>query len=213
MSHILRSYSDAVRFLYSLGNESKAARLGLERICLLLERLGSPHRACRFVHVAGTNGKGSVCAMLESALRAAGMRTGLFTSPHLVEPTERIQVDGQPVSRELFAWAFMAFLLLEDLAAQTVALEVGLGGRLDATNVVLPRVSVITPIDYDHEAFLGRSVEAIAGEKAGIIKPGVPVVIGPQRPSVDELLAARAADEESQMDPRPTTGYWPTSRY
>ena len=139
--------------------------------------------------------------MLESALRAAGMRTGLFTSPHLVDPTERIQVDGQPVSRELFAWAFMAFLLFEDLAAQTVALEVGLGGRLDATNVVLPRVSVITPIDYDHEAFLGRSVEAIAGEKAGIIKPGVPVVIGPQRPSVDELLAARPADEESANGP------------
>jgi dihydrofolate synthase/folylpolyglutamate synthase len=88
----------------------------------------------------------------------------------------------------------MAFLLFGDLAARTVALEVGLGGRLDATNVVLPRVSVITPIDYDHEAFLGRSVEAIAGEKAGIIKPGVPVVIGPQRPSVERLLAARAAE-------------------
>jgi dihydrofolate synthase/folylpolyglutamate synthase len=222
MSRSLWNYSDTVRFLYSLGNEAKTAKLGLESISALLERLGNPHLACRFVHVAGTNGKGSVCAMLESALRAAGVRTGMFTSPHLVEPTERIQVNGRPVTPELFAEAFarlhgeaerleaegmldghptyfesvtaMAFLLFADLAAQTVVLEVGLGGRLDATNVVLPRVSVITPVDYDHETFLGRSVEAIAGEKAGIIKPGVPVVIGLQRPSVEELLVARAAE-------------------
>jgi dihydrofolate synthase/folylpolyglutamate synthase len=222
MSHSLWNYSDTVRFLYSLGNEAKTAKLGLESISALLERLGNPQLACHFVHVAGTNGKGSVCAMLESALRAAGVRTGLFTSPHLVEPTERIQVNGRPVTPELFAEAFgrlhgeaerleaegvldvhptyfesvtaMAFLLFADLAAQTVVLEVGLGGRLDATNVVLPRVSVITPVDYDHETFLGCSVEAIAGEKAGIIKPGVPVVIGLQRPSVEKLLVARAAE-------------------
>ena len=222
MSHTLLSYPDSVRFLYALGNESRSAKLGLETVSTLLERLGNPHRAASFVHVAGTNGKGSVCAMIESALRTAGVRTGLFTSPHLVEPTERIQVGGRPVDPELFAQAFdrvhsvseallaegvltahptyfetvtlMAFLLFRDLGAGTVALEVGLGGRLDATNVVRPRVSVIMPIDYDHEAYLGKSLEAIAGEKAGIIKPGVPLVLGPQRPAIEELLETRAAE-------------------
>jgi dihydrofolate synthase / folylpolyglutamate synthase len=222
MSHILLTYPQSVRFLYGLGNESRSAKLGLETVAGLLARLGDPHRAARFIHVAGTNGKGSVCAMLESVLRAAGVRTGLFTSPHLIEPTERIQIDGCPVSSVLFAQAFdrvhalaetmlaagalaahptyfetvtlMAFLLFRDLGATTVVLEVGLGGRLDATNVVEPEVSVITPIDYDHEAFLGKSLEAIAAEKAGIIKRGVPVVLGPQRPNVAALLEARAAE-------------------
>ncbi len=227
MGRSLSSYPDSVRFLYSLGNESATVKLGLERISTLLDHLGNPHHSLRFVHVAGTNGKGSVCAMLESALRATGMRTGLFTSPHLVEPTERIQVAGRPVSGELFAQAFdrvhreaerlladgsldchptyfetvtaMAFLLFRDLGAETVVLEVGLGGRLDATNVVTPAVSVITPVDYDHEAFLGKSLEAIAGEKAGIIKPGVPLVTGPQRPEVEALFEARAAQTGSPL--------------
>jgi dihydrofolate synthase/folylpolyglutamate synthase len=222
MSHILLTYPESVRFLYALGNESRTAKLGLETVAGLLARLGDPHRSARFIHVAGTNGKGSVCAMIESALRAAGVRTGLFTSPHLIEPTERIQINGRSVSSVLFAQAFdrvhtvaetmlaegalathptyfetvtlMAFLLFRDLGATTVVLEVGLGGRLDATNVVEPQVSVITPIDYDHEAFLGKSIEAIAAEKAGIIKAGVPVVLGPQRPSVAALLEARAAE-------------------
>ena len=222
MSHILLTYPESVRFLYSLGNESRTAKLGLETVSGLLARLGDPHRAARFIHVAGTNGKGSVCAMIESALRAAGARTGLFTSPHLIEPTERIRLSGRSVSPDLFTQAFdrvhtvaetmlaegslathptyfesvalMAFLLFRDLGAETVVLEVGLGGRLDATNVVEPLVSVITPIDYDHEAFLGKSIEAIAAEKAGIIKAGVPVVLGPQRPNVEALLEARAAE-------------------
>ena len=223
----LANYPDSVRFLYSLGNESGSAKLGLERISFLLKQLGDPHRSCRVVHVAGTNGKGSVAVMIESGLRASGIRTGLFTSPHLVQPTERIQVDGRPVSPELFAQAFdrvhrlaesllataaldchptyfetvtaMAFLLFRELGAETVVLEVGLGGRLDATNVVLPTVSVITPVDYDHEAFLGKSLEAIAGEKAGIIKPGVPVVIAAQRPEVEALLESRAAEAGSPL--------------
>jgi dihydrofolate synthase/folylpolyglutamate synthase len=222
MSDTLLTYPESVRFLYSLGNESRSAKLGLETVSGLLARLGAPHRSARFVHVAGTNGKGSVCAMIESALRAAGVRTGLFTSPHLIEPTERIRVSGRSVSPDLFTQAFdrvhaaaetmlaegalaahptyfetvtlMAFLLFRDLGAETVVLEVGLGGRLDATNVVVPQVSVITPIDYDHEAFLGKSIEAIAAEKAGIIKAGVPVVLGPQRPNVEALLEARAAE-------------------
>jgi len=100
------SYDETVRFLYSLGNEVRAAKLGLERMTALLERLDSPHLGRAWVHVAGTNGKGSSCAMIESGLRAAGLRTGLYTSPHLAEPTERIRMAGQPVSREQFAAAF-----------------------------------------------------------------------------------------------------------
>ena len=100
------NYSDSVRYLYSLGNEVLTAKLGLERITQLLQALGNPHQARRWVHVAGTNGKGSTCAMIEAGLRAAGIRTGLYISPHLIEPTERIQICGQPVSQEQFAQAF-----------------------------------------------------------------------------------------------------------
>ena len=220
MSLSLSTYPDSVRFLYSLGNETRGVKLGLDRISTLLEHMGTPQRACRFVHVAGTNGKGSVCAMVESALRAAGRRTGLFTSPHLAEPTERIRLSGEPVPPEQFAHAFdavhqqaeallarglidahpsyfetvtaMALLLFRELEAEVAVLEVGLGGRLDATNVARPLVSVITPVDYDHESYLGTGLEAIAGEKAGIIKPGVPLVTGPQHPPVQALLEARA---------------------
>jgi dihydrofolate synthase / folylpolyglutamate synthase len=222
MSLSLSSYPESVRYLYSLGNETRTMKLGLERVSTLLANLGNPHHATRFVHVAGTNGKGSVCAIIESALRTAGFRTGLFTSPHLVEPTERIQVAGRPVMPALFAGTFatvhrlaeallsqgvidthptyfetitvMAFLLFRELAVDVVALETGLGGRLDATNVVTPQLSVITPIDYDHEAYLGKSLEAIATEKAGIIKPGTPVITGPQHATVQLLLEARASE-------------------
>lgn len=218
----MKTYPDSVRYLYALGNELKTAKLGLERVERLLAELGNPHRGRRFVHVAGTNGKGSVCAMIEAALRAAGIRTGLFTSPHLVEPTERIQIDGEPLSREVFTNAFnrvheaaerliqqgeldlhptyfetvtvMAFLIFREQAVDTVVLEVGLGGRLDATNVVNPVLSVITPIDFDHEGWLGSTIEAIAGEKAGIIKPGVPVVTAAQRPEGMAVIVRKAAE-------------------
>jgi dihydrofolate synthase/folylpolyglutamate synthase len=210
------NYPESVRFLYALGNEIKTAKFGLARIRTLLEALGDPQRACRFVHVAGTNGKGSTSAMIESALRTADERTGLYTSPHLVEPAERIQVGGAPVSAAQFADAFervhetteallasghidlhptyfetvtaMAFLLFRDLGANRVVLEVGLGGRLDATNVVNPELTVITPIDFDHEQFLGNTIEAIASEKAGILKPGVPAVFARQRPEAERVL-------------------------
>lgn len=216
------NYRESVRLLYALGNEIRTAKLGLERIEQLLEALGNPQRRGRFAHVAGTNGKGSVCAMMEASLRAAGIRTGLFTSPHLSEPTERICVGGEPVSGSCFAGAFelveqaverllargalelhptyfetvaaMALVLFRDLRVDTAVLEVGLGGRLDATNVIVPAVSVITAVDYDHESFLGKSIEAIAWEKAGIIKPGVPVVIAAQRPDVAAVLEGRAAE-------------------
>jgi dihydrofolate synthase/folylpolyglutamate synthase len=221
------NYPDSVRYLYSLGNELKSAKFGLETISALLNALDNPQRACRFVHVAGTNGKGSTCAMIESGLRAAGIRTGLYTSPHLAEPTERIQIAGQPVTFEQFASAFdvvheaaegllrdgvieyhptyfetvtaMAFVLFKQLGAETVALEVGLGGRLDATNVVMPALSVITLVDFDHEALLGRSIEEIASEKGGILKPGIPAVLAPQRPEAEATLLARAKVTGSGM--------------
>ncbi|SPE34235.1 bifunctional folylpolyglutamate synthase and dihydrofolate synthase (fragment) [Candidatus Sulfopaludibacter sp. SbA3] len=216
------NYPDSVHFLYALGNEIKTAKLGLERISQVLDALGRPQDRCRFVHVAGTNGKGSVCAMLESGLRARGLRTGLFTSPHLAGPTERIRIGGQPIPREQFAEAFdrvhacaevmlaagtidlhptyfetvtaMAMLVFADERTDMVVLEVGLGGRLDATNVVHPELCVITPVDFDHEAYLGRSLEAIAREKAGILKRGVPAVFARQRPEAASVLDARAAE-------------------
>ena len=215
-------YPDSVHFLYALGNELKTAKFGLERIRTVLEALGNPQDRCRFAHVAGTNGKGSTCAMMESALRAAGRRTGLFISPHLVEPTERISIDGKPVDVSLFTEAFnrvhaeverlldagaidlhttyfetvtaMAFLIFAEAPTDIVVLEVGLGGRLDSTNVVHPDLCVITQVDFDHEAFLGRSLESIAGEKAGILKPGVPAVFARQRPEVEPVLEKRAAE-------------------
>jgi dihydrofolate synthase/folylpolyglutamate synthase len=210
-----RPYLDSVHFLYSLGNEIKTAKLGLERIRAVLQALGRPQDRLRFVHVAGTNGKGSTCAMVESALRAAGGRSGLFTSPHLAEPTERIRMNGRPISNERFAEAFdrvhaacalddhttyfetvtaMALLVFAEEGADRVVLEVGLGGRLDATNVVSPELCVITPVDFDHEAFLGKSLESIAGEKAGILKPGVPAVFARQRPEAARVLDQRAAE-------------------
>jgi dihydrofolate synthase/folylpolyglutamate synthase len=217
------NYSESVRYLYSLGNEVLTAKLGLERITALLQALGNPHRPCRWVHVAGTNGKGSTCAMIESGLRAAGIRTGLYISPHLIEPTERIQIAGQDVSQEKFASAFgrvhstaermlasgeldmhptyfetvtaMAFVLFAEAQLDTVVLEVGLGGRLDATNVVIPELCVITPIDYDHQIFLGDTIQQIAAEKAGILKPGVPAVFAAQRPEAEAVLRSQAQSQ------------------
>lgn len=215
------TYPDSVRFLYSLSNEARTAELGLARMTALLEALGNPHQATPFVHVAGTNGKGSVCAMIESAARAAGLRTGLYTSPHLLEPTERISLEGRALSRELFAAAFdrvhgaaeqlmrqgaferhptyfetvtaMAFLVFEQMGVELAVVEVGLGGRLDATNVVEPRLAVITPVDFDHEKHLGKSLESIAREKAGILKAGAGAVFAAQRPEVVPVLEAHAA--------------------
>jgi dihydrofolate synthase/folylpolyglutamate synthase len=156
--------------------------------------------------------------MIAAALRAAGVRTGLFTSPHLVEPTERIQIDGIPVSQAQFSRAFdvvhaaagsldldahpsyfetvaaMAFWLFRELNVKTAVIEVGLGGRLDATNIVDPALTVITPIDMDHQIFLGDTIESIAAEKAGILKPGVPAVFARQRPDAQAVLDAKATE-------------------
>lgn len=214
------NYAESVKFLYSLGNEIPTAKFGLERMTRLLDALGHPQRAGRWIHVAGTNGKGSTCAMIEAGLRAAGLRTGLYTSPHLVEPTERIQIAGQPISPERFAELFtevhetaermleegdldlhptyfetvtaMAFLLYARESPDLVVLEVGLGGRLDATNVVAPELCVVTPIDFDHQFFLGPTLAQIAAEKAGILKPGAPAVFAEQPMEAEMVLRAHA---------------------
>ncbi len=176
---------------------------GLETTLALLERLGNPHHAFATIHVAGTNGKGSVCAMLESVLREAGLRVGLYTSPHLIRFNERIKVDGEDISDKTLAALFgemephaaavaaegreatffefttaLAFEYFRQCKVQVAVVETGMGGRLDSTNVVLPLISVITRIGLEHTDYLGNTIEAIAGEKAGIIKPGRPVVCG-----------------------------------
>ena len=217
------SYPDSVQFLYALGNEYKTIKFGLERITTLLAALGNPHQACRFIHVAGTNGKGSTCAMLESVLRQRAQGPiGLFTSPHLVEPTERIRIQGQQVPAVEFASLFdevheaaeslvssggidmhptyfetitaMAFLGFARAGVDTAVLETGMGGRLDSTNVVDPLLSVITPVDFDHEKFLGDTLPKIAFEKAGILKPARPAVIALQRPEALAVIEQRARE-------------------
>ena len=216
------NYPDSVQYLYSLGNETKVIKLGLETMRTLLAALGNPQTAFRPVHVAGTNGKGSTCAMIEAGLRSAGIRTGLFTSPHLIHPTERIRIAGIEVSREQFTEAFgrvhvcaeelmrqgeleyhpsyfetvtaMAFLLFRSEKVDIAVVEVGLGGRLDSTNVIEPLVSVITPVDFDHEKFLGNTLESIAFEKAGILKPGIPAVFARQRTECEAVLSRQAEE-------------------
>jgi dihydrofolate synthase/folylpolyglutamate synthase len=216
------NFSDTVRFLLSLGHELKVVKWDLERMRVLLAALGDPHRQRRFVHVAGTNGKGSTCAMIEAALRASGLHTGLYTSPHLVSPRERILLGGKMISEPAWVAAFedvhgaaerllaaeaieahpsffetvtaMAFLAFARANLDMIVLETGLGGRLDATNVVDPEVAVITPIDFDHEAFLGSAIESIAAEKAGILKPGRPAVFATQRPEALRVLENRALE-------------------
>ncbi len=216
------NYPDSVRFLYSLGNELKVgAKWELEQMEALLSALGNPERGGRFIHVAGTNGKGSTCAIIASVLTEAGYQTGLYTSPHLIKPTERIQINGQHVTDAEFAAAFdtvhaaaedllrtnrieahpsyfetvtaMAFLLFRK-RCQISVIEVGLGGRLDATNVIDPELCVITPVSFDHESFLGNSLPSIAWEKAGILKPKIPLILSRQTPSAEAVIRQRASE-------------------
>ena len=199
----------------------QASRLGLERMIGLLDRMGRPQDALRFVHVAGTNGKGSTCAYLASILQAAGLRVGLFTSPYILRFEERIRVNGRDVTEEELARAveavrphaeaieaacgdhptefeLMAAVALEHfraVACDIVVLEVGLGGRLDATNVIdAPEASVICRIGLDHTDLLGDTLAAIAGEKAGIVKAASPVVSWPQEPEAMAVVEAVAAE-------------------
>lgn len=211
------NYRDALAWLY--GTQTFGIKLGLDNTRRLLAAAGNPHTRIRFLHVAGTNGKGSVCAMIDAVLRERGMRCGLFTSPHLVEFRERIRVDGVEIPEEEAAggltllrnaaagWdhqptffeitAALAAWWFDRAGAETVVWETGMGGRLDATNVVTPLVSVITPIGLDHQMWLGHSISEIAGEKAGIIKRGVPVVCAPQKEEALAVLKAKAKEQGS----------------
>jgi dihydrofolate synthase / folylpolyglutamate synthase len=189
-------------------------KLGLANTLALLEALGDPRRGLRFLHVAGTNGKGSVCAMMDAVLRRAGLRTGLFTSPHLMDFRERIRVDGAmiPVVEAAAGltrirqaaeenginptyFEIGAVLAIDHFARSScdvAILETGMGGRLDSTNVAMPLVAVVTPVAMDHAEWLGATPAAIAVEKAGIIKPGAPLVTPPQSPDVAAVLRGRA---------------------
>ena len=220
------NYKEAIEYLYNL--KIYGMSLGLERIEHLLEVLNSPHRKIRTIHVAGTNGKGSVCAMLSSVLCSAGYKVGLFTSPHLLSFEERIRVNGSPISRDelcslvekikpiseemvesgkfehptFFETAtVMAFSHFADSDLDYAVLEVGLGGRLDATNVVTPIVSVITTVALDHTHVLGTTLEEVAREKAGIIKPGVPVVTGVENDDILTLIRTLCRERNCESYP------------
>ncbi|MDF1792431.1 MAG: bifunctional folylpolyglutamate synthase/dihydrofolate synthase [Thalassobaculaceae bacterium] len=193
----------------------KAIDLSLDRVQTLLERLGNPERAVPpVIHVAGTNGKGSVIAYLRAILEAAGHRVHVYTSPHLVRFNERIRLAGEVIDDALFSEVLeeceringgapitlfeittaAAFLAFSRVPADVLLLEVGLGGRFDTTNVIdRPLACVITPVSIDHVAFLGDTIEKIAFEKAGIIKPGVPLTVGPQGPAALKVIADRAS--------------------
>jgi dihydrofolate synthase/folylpolyglutamate synthase len=214
------SYREALSWLY--GTQRFGIKLGLENVQRLLRALKVPGKAQRIVHVAGTNGKGSVCAMLDSICRAQGYRTGLFTSPHLISYRERIRVNGETIEEQEVAEGLASirtaikdwdphptfFEITTALAldhfkkrdCDLIVLETGLGGRLDATNAVEPIVSVLTPIGYDHQAWLGNTLEEIAGEKAGIIKPGIPVVSAKQEPAAEKVICARAAECDAPLE-------------
>jgi dihydrofolate synthase/folylpolyglutamate synthase len=225
------TYKQALAWLYGL--QRFGIKLGLENIQRLIAELSRKSDLqiangleaagpWKVIHVAGTNGKGSVCAMIDSILRAQGYRTGLFISPHLVMFRERIRVNGDMISEDAVAnglatirglvadWephptffevvTALALKYFSDTKVEIVILETGLGGRLDATNAVRSDVSVITQIDFDHERWLGKTLPEIAAEKAGIIKPGVPIVSAAQRPEAEEVIRARAAECEAPVE-------------
>jgi dihydrofolate synthase / folylpolyglutamate synthase len=232
------TYDEAVRALLALGRElaspqhARVQKFGLENISVLADALGGPQLAAPCIHIAGTNGKGSTAAMLESILEQAGFRTGLYTSPHLERINERIRIAGEDISDEAFASAWdkvhgaieklmasaklaahptffecvtaIAFVAFADARVEFAIYEVGLGGRLDATNIVTPLVTVITPIDFDHENFLGHSIEEIAGEKAGIIKSNAWVVSATPRAgtagnAAADVIARRCAEQNARL--------------
>ncbi len=201
-------------------------KFGLENTQRMLAYLGNPHHSLRCIHIAGTNGKGSVCAMLHGALVKAGYKTGLYTSPHLISVRERLRINGEPISnaelttvvnfvdaqaRALFncgdrypltffeLLTVMALLYFHQQGVDYLIMEVGLGGRLDSTNVINPCLSVITSIDYDHMNFLGNTLIEIAREKAGIIKPHIPLVCGATQPEVQRCIREAATHCQSTV--------------
>jgi dihydrofolate synthase/folylpolyglutamate synthase len=221
------NYEEAVKYLYSLGHETLAMKLGLNSVRNLSKAFDEPQKKYPAVHIAGTNGKGSTAAMAASIARAAGLRTGLYTSPHLVSVTERIRVGEDEIAQADFArlatavreageelvanqilpapptffeqMTMIAFLYFAEREVDLAVLEVGLGGRLDATNICEPVVTAITPVGFDHQQYLGDTLASIAGEKAGIVKPGVPVVVAPQEEEAMKAIIARCEELKAPM--------------
>ncbi len=220
-------YNDVISYLYGL--QKHGIKLGLDNAIRLLSLLDNPQNSFQSIHIAGTNGKGSTSAMIASILKAAGLRVGHFTSPHLVSFTERIRINnveiverevvelteeirefvirdqGSGISNQPFLPTFfefvtaMAFLYFKRKGVEWAVVETGMGGRLDATNVLIPEVSVITNISYDHREFLGNTLREIAGEKAGIIKEGIPVVSSAQKPEAMEVIVEKTTSSKSPL--------------
>ena len=227
------NYRESVRLLLHLGRElgapfqGRVQKFDLHNIAILAAELGNPHLVKPCVHIAGTNGKGSTAAILESILRAAGLRTGLYTSPHLERINERMRIGGEEISDSEFAAVWtrvrasieplmasgkltshptffecvtaMAFVAFAQSGIDFSIYEVGMGGRLDATNIVQPEIGIITPIDFDHENFLGHSIEEIAGEKAGIIKPGISVISSIEHAEARAVVSRRCLEVEARL--------------
>ena len=220
----MKEYNDAIEFLYTsmpmfqrVG--ASAYKPGLDTVKLLDKKFGTPHKNYLTIHIAGTNGKGSTAHTLAAILQSAGYRVGLYTSPHLVDFRERIRVNGRMISRdavvdfvnryramslECYPSFFeltmtMAFEYFAREKVDIAVIETGLGGRLDSTNIITPILSVITNISFDHTAFLGNTLESIASEKAGIIKPSVPVVIGEAQDSVREVFQQKADEQRAPI--------------
>ena len=220
-------FDEAVEYLFGLGHEILTLKFGLRNTELLLESLDNPERAYPAIQIAGTNGKGSTAVMLDSICRAAGIKTGLYTSPHLVSITERIRIDGEQISEDDFARhtttvreaaqrlldsgqigllptffehvTAIALLAFREAAIDLAILETGMGGRLDSTTAANASIVAITQIAMDHEEFLGSTIESIAGEKAAIIRPGVKAIIGRQEPAALSVLLRRC--EETGVQP------------
>ncbi len=215
----MSDFARTVDFLFGLRN--RGSKYGIDRMVRFAEAAGNPQKELTVIHVAGTNGKGSVCAMVESVLRAAGCRTGLYTSPHLVHLGERIQLDRKPLDEDSIVrragelrriarsvapegdpeypsffefMTLMAFQCFAEEGVDCAVVEVGLGGRLDATNIVRPMVTAISSIGLDHCEILGDTIAAIAREKAGILKPGVPVVLGNLPEEAGAVVRSRAGE-------------------
>ena len=217
LSNRTNRYRAALDYLFD--RTTGKSKLGLERTAAFLHELGNPQDRLRSLHIAGTNGKGSVCATLETALRAKGLRVGKYTSPHLVDFRERFLVNGRPVDEDYVvdfierwtptverigatffeATTAMAFDLFAHAKVDAAVIETGLGGRLDSTNVVLPLVAGVTSIGIDHVEYLGETREEIAGEKAGIFKRGVPAVIGEREAGIRSLLARLARERGASV--------------
>jgi dihydrofolate synthase/folylpolyglutamate synthase len=224
MESVSMSFDEALAYLLSLGHETLTIKLGLRNTETLLDALGDPHRAFPSVQIAGTNGKGSTAVTLDSICRAAGIRTGLFTSPHLISITERIRIDGEQISEPDFARltaqvkmaaaelvdegrletlptffehvTAIALLAFREAKVELAILETGLGGRLDSTTAAGADIVAITPIALDHQEYLGNSLAEIAAEKAAIIRPGVTAIVAPQKEEALSVILRRCADVE-----------------